>query len=217
MKECSKLAATREAESPDRKTRCCTLAGIFLVLLTAYSVQAQNSKGNWLTGPPADAFWNQMALSPYAQNGDHGMTIYMLTYSSCGNCIVFLRDFWEAHRANIQLREVFAPINGPRFLDEAADVALTRDPAIAEAYYKRIRVAPPANSSRERQLALSRVETFVTQTNAFFRSIGHVQDGYPTFVFHVKDASGHDKLWIISGWGPELARDMERWVKDASK
>ena len=190
-----------------------------LVLSFAHTrlAQAQNGKADWLTGPRADAFWADMARSPYAQAGDHGIVVYMISYSSCGNCIVFLRDFWEAHKADMQLREIFAPVNQQRYLDEAADIALTRNAETAESYYKRLRVAPPANSSPARQAALERVESFATQTNNFLRQIGHVQDSFPTFIFRVRNGSG-DRVMIVSGWGdPQLARDMDAWVREAAQ
>lgn len=187
-------------------------------ILSTLSVFAQNSKGDWLTGPRADALWSDMAHGPYAQAGNHGMIVYMISYSSCVNCVAFLRDFWDSRRANMQLREIFAPINQPRYLDEAADIALTRNAETVEAYYKRLRVAPPVNSSPAREAALQRLESFTTQINDFFRQIGHIQDGFPTFVFRVKDASGQDKVMIVSGWGDsELTRDMDTWVKEAAR
>ncbi len=194
---------------------------LMLVSLVSYwsgqEVIAQNSKGNFLTGSRADEVWDLMAHSPYAQAGEHGMVVYMISYSSCGNCIVFLRDFWEAHKANMQLREIFAPVNEPRYIDEAADIALTRSAASAEAYYKRLRVAPPVNSSPDRQAALKRDEAFTTLLNGILRQIGHVQDSFPTFIFRVKDASS-DKVMIVSGWGdPQLTRDMDRWVKETAR
>ena len=188
-----------------------------LLLLGSSAASAQNSKGSWVTGPRADAIWNLMAQSPYAQAGDHGMVVYMISYSSCGNCIAFLRDFWESRRGDMQLREIFAPVNDPRYLNEAADIALTRSAQTAEAYYKRQQVAPPVSSSPARQAALQRVVDFNTRINTVFRQLGHVQDGYPTFVFRVKDQAGQDKLWIVSGWGDELARDMNNWVQQASR
>ena len=196
------------------------IAVTMLFILASTFSMAQNNKGTWIKGPRADAFWKSLAESPYAQDGDHGMVLYMLSYSRCGNCITFLRDFWQPHRAEIQLREIFAPVSQPMFLNEAADVALTRDPAIADAYYHQTRVAPPVGSSVDRRAALDRVERFVTATNAMFRELGHVQDGYPTFVFRVKDEAppfaGQDKLWIVSGWGPELARDLNAQLRSQS-
>ncbi len=209
-------SAARQARALQTMVRLSVLS-LLLLVSAGSDALAQSSNANWLTGPPADAFWAQLAQSPYAQAGDHGFTLYMLSYSSCSNCIVFLRDFWESRKGTIQLREIFAPINQPHFLDEAADMALTRNPAFADAYYHRTRTAPPASSSPERQVALKQVEDFVTRTNAFYRQIGHIQDGYPTFVFRAHDAkSGQDRLWIISGWGPELAADMDRWVKQGN-
>jgi len=137
----------------------------------------------------------------------------MITYSSCPNCIAFLRDFWQSRRNEIELREVFAPVNSqPHFLDEAADVALTRDPAIVDAYYHRTRTAPSATTPG-RKAALSRAEQFMTQANNAFAKIGHVRDGFPTFILRAHE-NGMDKVLILSGWGsPELTRDMDRWVK----
>jgi hypothetical protein len=183
------------------------------LVLGTLPAAAQNSKGNWLVGSTADQFWEQVGQSPYTQNGNHGMVIYMLSYSHCANCIEFLRDFWEQRKGNMQLREIFVPISQPKLLDEAADMALTRNPAFADAYYHQRRVAPTVNGSPERQAALNHVEQFTTLANQFFRKIGHIQDGYPTFIFRVKDEQGRNKLWIISGWGPEIARDMDGWVK----
>jgi len=184
-----------------------------LEMFCASGISQQPSNFNWITGPPADNLWTLMGQSSYAQNGDRGIVIYMITYSSCPNCIAFLRDFWESRRNEIELREVFAPVNSqPRFLDEAADVALTRDPAIVDAYYHRTRTAPLANTP-ERRAALNRLEQFMTQANNTFAKIGHLRDGFPTFILRVHE-DGMDKVLIISGWGsPELTRDMDRWVK----
>jgi hypothetical protein len=193
-------------------TRMAT-AALALQVLCASGISQPPSNFNWITGPPADNLWTLMGQSPYAQNGDRGTVIYMITYSSCPNCIAFLRDFWQSRRDEIELREVFAPVNSQaHFLDEAADVALTRDPAIVDAYYHRTRTAPPANTPA-RRAALSRAELFMTQANSSFAKIGHVRDGFPTFILRVHE-DGMDKVLIISGWGsPELTRDMDRWVK----
>ena len=120
-----------------------------------------------------------MEQAPYAQSGDHGLIIYMNSYSKCGNCIVFLRDFWEARKSKIQLREIFVPIGSqPELLNECADIALTRSAADAEAYYKRTKVAPPANSSPARQAALQKEIQFNTRLNEFFGKMGHNRDGF---------------------------------------
>ncbi len=180
--------------------------------------QAQTSNANWLTGPRADAFWNILGQAPYAQAGTHGLVVYMISYSNCPNCILFLRDFWEPRRSDIQLREIFAPVGQPRYLDEAADIAITRNAETAEAYYKRLRTAPPANSSTERRAALQRMEALIGQVNDFYRQIGHIKDGYPTFILRAKDTSGQDKLYVISGWGDaNMTRDFDSWVRQASK
>jgi hypothetical protein len=190
------------------------------VLLLAYATAsvalARDSNASWLAGPSADAFWSELANSPYAQNGDHGLTIYMLSYSGCGNCIAFLRDFWEPRKQNIRLREIFVPVDQPRFINEAADVALTRNEAFADAYYHQARTAPPITGSSERQTALRIATEFTTRTNALFGRIGHIQNGFPTFVFQVRD-HGVNKVWIVSGFGPDFARDLDQWVKQAAQ
>lgn len=197
--------------------RGCFLSALLFVLGAWTNVAlAQASNASWIAGPPADAFWQRLATSPYAQNGEHGMIIYMLSYSTCGNCIAFLRDFWEPRQGAIILREIFAPVNQPRYLNEAADVALTRDAAIANSYYHQTRTAPPVNSSPERQAALQRVVAFTTTTNAFLRGLGHVTDGFPTFIFRANDEQGRNKLMIVSGFGPDFARDLDRWMKEAA-
>ena len=143
----------------------------------------------------------------------------MISYSGCGNCIAFLRDFWDSRRGGITLREIFVPVNQQRYLNEAADIAITRDAASAEAYYKQIRVAPPAHGSAERQAALQRMVNFTTQWNGMLRQIGHIQDGFPTFILRVPDSSnGLTKVLVISGWGdPRLKQDLDQWIREASK
>ena len=188
----------------------------FLFACSAF-LSAQNSNASWVTGPRADAIWQTMAQAPYAQDGDHGMVVYMITYSACPNCVLFLRDFWQPRRSDIQLREIFAPVNSqPRFLNEAADIALTRSVASVDAYYHRSAVAPPVNTP-ERRAALTQSERFLEQMGVLYQQLGHIPNSFPTFVFKVRDG-GQEKLWVISGWGdPNLTRDMTRWVQEASK
>ena len=188
----------------------------FLFACSAF-LSAQNSNASWVTGPRADAIWQTMAHAPYAQDGDHGMVVSMITYSACPNCVLFLRDFWQPRRSDIQLREIFAPVNSqPRFLNEAADIALTRSVASVDAYYHRSAVAPPVNTP-ERRAALTQSERFLEQMGVLYQQLGHIPNSFPTFVFKVRDG-GQEKLWVISGWGdPNLTRDMTRWVQEASK
>ena len=177
---------------------------------------AQASKANWVSGSAAENFWNQLSQSAYTQNGDHGVIVYMISYSTCGNCIAFLRDFWETRKNDMQLREIFAPINQGHLLDEAADMTLTRSAANADAYYHRTRIAPPANTP-ERQAALLRAERFQTQINQFLRQAGHIQDGFPTFIYRTHDAAG-DKINIVSGWGdPHQAKDLDLLIQQAAQ
>ncbi len=197
----------------------CVLMALLLLGIFAQptaTLLAQNRNGSWVTGARADAFWDQLARSPYTQNGSQGLIVYMLSYSACGNCIAFLRDFWESHKTRMQLREIFVPINQPRLLDEAADMALTRDPVRADAYYHRVLVAPKVNSSAERKAALDEAVTFTTRANAFFASLGHIQDGYPTFLMRMR-VGGEGRLIVVSGYGPDFKRDLDRWVAAAAK
>ena len=210
-----KIGKQRSVEGFSRKIQI--WLGLTFLLCTSPSTgvgSPQNSNANWISGAPADTFWNKLEQSPYAQDGDRGLVIYMLSYSSCGNCIAFLRDFWQARRGNMRLREIFVPINQPQFINEAADIALTRSAALADSYYHRAHIAPPANNSPERQAALQRAVAITTDANTFFRKIGHIQDGYPTFVFRVHDG-GEDKLWVVSGFGPEFAKALDGWIKKA--
>ena len=189
---------------------------LFGVSVQPAVVLAQNRNASWVTDARGDAFWGQLARSPYTQNGSRGLIVYMLSYSECGNCIAFLRDFWESHKTRMQLREIFVPINQPSLLDEAADMALTRDPVRADAYYHRILVAPKVNSSPERKAALDQVVSFTTRANAFFAALGHIQDGYPTFLMRVR-VGGEHRVVIVSGYGPDFARDLDRWVTAATQ
>ncbi len=198
-----------------RRTFFFSMVLVLLFMRTPGSY-AQASNANWVSGPRGEAIWQSMAQAPYAQEGDHGLVVYMITYSSCPNCILFLRDFWRPHRTDIQLREIFAPVSSqPRFLNEAADIALTRSAISADAYYHRSAVAPPTNTP-ERRAALVQSEKFIEQMNSLYRQLGHIQNSFPTFVLKVQDG-GQDKLWIISGWGDQnLTRDMTKWVQDSS-
>ncbi len=190
---------------------------LFLPCLTASVAQVQNRNASFMVGSSADALWRIMEGSPYAQNGDRGLIVYMISYSSCGNCIVFLRDFWEARRSSMRLREVFAPVNQPQFLNEAADIALTRDPKSAEGYYKRSKIAPAVESSPERQAALEKVKQFNGKIHGVFNQIGQHVDGYPTFVLRETEPNGQDRVVIVSGWGPDFAKDLDLWIKKAAQ
>ena len=185
---------------------CLAILGII-----SLPARAQNSKGNWITGRLADELWDKLGSAPYARNGEKGMVLYMLTYSSCPNCLNFLNSFYLPKRNQIQLREIFAPLVDPRFANECADVALTRDPAVVDAYYRHTRSAPAVSSAPERARALQQVELLFGFVNSAFAKIGHLQGGFPTFIFKTHDQV---KLWIVSGFGPEFARDLDAEVQE---
>ncbi len=183
------------------------LTALALLLFVSAPSQAQQAAQS-VSGPAAAQFWQVLEHMPYAAKNT-GPVLYVLSYSTRGNCIAFRND-WDHRLKSVQVRELFAPIAASQhFQNECADLALTRDPAVADAYYSHSRTAPPVNSSRERMEALQQMEEGFTQINNFLSRIGHIRDGYHTFIFRSSDSK---QVLIYSGYSKT---DMPRIFHEA--
>lgn len=84
---------------------------------------------------------------PYAEEGE-GATIYVIAYSTCPHARRFEND-WRGKLGNVKMRYVLYGIDN-RTMNEAAALALSRDPADFHAFMANAKSAPSIQASNER-------------------------------------------------------------------
>lgn len=84
---------------------------------------------------------------PYAEEGE-GAVIYVIAYSTCPHARRFERD-WQGKLGNVKMRYVLYGIDD-RTMSEAAELALTRNPADFHDFLADRKRPPSVHSSNER-------------------------------------------------------------------
>jgi len=85
--------------------------------------------------------------TPYAKEGE-GPTIYVIAYFTCPHARRFEND-WRGKLDNVRMRYVLYGIDD-RTMSEAAELALSRDPADFHAFMANAKSAPSIHASDER-------------------------------------------------------------------
>ncbi len=174
--------AVAAATSPSLLTRRAAVT-LTIASFASKTAQAAGQGGiGSINGPLGARCLEVLQQLPYASEHS-GTPVWVLGYTLCPYCKAFHIE-QESALSGIQLNWVIYSVGGyPQTVDEAADVALTRDWRVVDAYFDRTRTAPPVMSAQARIDAFNQMVAGITAMQALFRQAGAGDMLSPAFVW----------------------------------
>jgi len=127
-------------------TKVCAVLGMLLAGAVS-QVEAGGKADHAVIQVHLDKAAQALKNLPYAEEGE-GAVIYVIAYSTCPHAKRFEQD-WRGKLGNVKMRYVLYGID-ERTASEAAELALTRDPADFHDFMAGRKKSPPVRSSNQR-------------------------------------------------------------------